>query len=205
MLREALSGIGTDEERLNEILTTRHPGQIKDLVAAYNEHEGTGDLWDDVCDDTSFKYERLLKCIMDRAAFFASLCFEAIDGAGTDEELIMSVLSALNRDNSGIHEVLSSFEDPFSLGWKDLLQRQCLLPDLQELQQAYVELDQRGYQGMNPKRVSMVEHIKSDFSGDAEMMILFLLRPKSDSGADAVHTALQADDRVRSLEGRVGG
>ena len=35
VLWDALDGIGTDEERMNEILTSRHPGQIEEIKRAY--------------------------------------------------------------------------------------------------------------------------------------------------------------------------
>ena len=65
VLYDSLTGVGTDEERLNEILTGRHPGQVEDIKAEYlklgdnvTEQET---LWDAVCSDTTFKYERFLK------------------------------------------------------------------------------------------------------------------------------------------------
>ena len=65
VLYDSLTGVGTDEERLNEILTGRHPGQVEDIKAEYLK---LGDnvtdqetLWDTVCSDTTFKYERFLK------------------------------------------------------------------------------------------------------------------------------------------------
>eukprot|EP01044_Picomonas_judraskeda_P002707 COSAG03_NODE_202_length_10693_cov_87.311497_1_plen_128_part_10 len=84
VLYDALQGIGTDEERLNEILTGRHPGQVEEIKAEYLKLGDNADkqqtLWDAVCADTTFKYERFLKSMLDRAGFLAFLCYEAMHG-----------------------------------------------------------------------------------------------------------------------------
>ena len=83
VLWDALQGIGTDEERLNEIITGRHPGQIEDIKAAFlklSKNDKQESLWDAVCSDTTFKYERFLKSMLDRAGFLAFLCYEAMKG-----------------------------------------------------------------------------------------------------------------------------
>ena len=84
VLYDALTGVGTDEERLNEILTGRHPGQIEDIKAEYlqlgDNAEKQQTLWDAVCADTEFKY--LLRQI-----FLLTLpplrSTDLFDGAGT--------------------------------------------------------------------------------------------------------------------------
>ena len=116
-----------DEERLNEILTTRHPGQIADLIVAYNKRgKGVDNLWADVCGDTSFKYESFLKCMLNRAGYFAYLAYEAMHGSkydptglsgwGTNEKILIAILGSLNRDNASLHMVLEKFQDPFGTG-----------------------------------------------------------------------------------------
>jgi hypothetical protein len=84
VLYDAISGVGTDEERLNEILTGRHPGQVEDIKKEYLKLGKNSDkqesLWDAVCGDTSFKYERFLKSMLDRAGFLAMLCYTAMHG-----------------------------------------------------------------------------------------------------------------------------
>eukprot|EP01051_Picozoa_sp_SAG22_P032495 SAG22_NODE_13738_length_396_cov_1.026936_1_plen_57_part_10 len=53
-----------DEERLNEILTQRNAQQMDEVKAEYLKL-GDETLWDAVCGDTSFKYERFLKSRLD--------------------------------------------------------------------------------------------------------------------------------------------
>ena len=86
VLWDALDGLGTDEERLNEILTTRNPGQVREMVREYpllEKNTSTRSLWDHVCSDTTFKYERLLKAKIDPAGMLAfSMCDPGALSAG---------------------------------------------------------------------------------------------------------------------------
>ena len=86
VLWDALDGLGTDEERLNEILTTRNPGQVKEMAREYPlllKNKSGRSLWDHVCGDTTFKYERLLKAKIDPAGMLAfSMCDPGALSAG---------------------------------------------------------------------------------------------------------------------------
>lgn len=64
VLYDSLMGIGTDEERLNEILTGRHPGQVEQIKCEYlllgedvTEQET---LWDAVVSITHLQYHKQL-------------------------------------------------------------------------------------------------------------------------------------------------
>ncbi|KAM7394451.1 hypothetical protein PAMP_021255 [Pampus punctatissimus] len=58
-LRNAIKGAGTDEKILVEILASRTPQQVKDIVAAYRQ-EYDDDLEEDIAGDTSGHFKRLL-------------------------------------------------------------------------------------------------------------------------------------------------
>ena len=162
VLYDALQGIGTDEERLNEILTGRHPGQVEEIKAEYLKLGDNADkqqtLWDAVCADTTFKYERFLKSMLDRAGFLAFLCYEAmhgnkydftgVTGIGTNEDMLIRVLLSVNRDNDGVKEVLRTFDDNFDIGWKEELQRLAHQPDIEEIKSSYPRLSALGF-GVN--------------------------------------------------------
>ena len=159
VLFDALTGVGTDEERLNEILTGRHPGQVEDIKAEYlqlgDNAEKQQTLWDAVCADTEFKYERFLKSMLDRAGFLAFLCYEAmfgskydithLSGLGTKDKLLFRVLLSVNRDNDGVKQVLSEYDDAFDVGWKEDLERLAHLPDIEDIKCAYPRLDALGF------------------------------------------------------------
>jgi hypothetical protein len=162
VLYDAITGVGTDEERLNEILTGRHPGQVEEIKKEYMK---LGDnavdqqsLWDAVCGDTSFKYERFLKSMLDRAGFLAFLCYEAmhaqkydftgISGVGTNEDMLIRVLLSVNRDNDGVKSVLAGYDDSFDVGWKEDLERLAHLPDIEDIKSSYPRLAALGF-GIN--------------------------------------------------------
>ena len=162
VLYDALQGIGTDEERLNEILTGRHPGQVEEIKAEYLKLGDNADkqqtLWDAVCADTTFKYERFLKSMLDRAGFLAFLCYEAmhgnkydftgVTGIGTNEDMLIRVLLSVNRDNDGVKEVIRQYDDNFDTGWKEELQRLAHLPDVEDIKSSYPRLSALGF-GVN--------------------------------------------------------
>ena len=176
VLYDAITGVGTDEERLNEILTGRHPGQVEEIKKEYMK---LGDnavdqqsLWDAVCGDTSFKYERFLKSMLDRAGFLAFLCYEAmhaqkydftgISGVGTNEDMLIRVLLSVNRDNDGVKSVLKSYDDSFDVGWKEELQRLAHLPDIEDIKSSYPRLGALGF-GVNFGDEDSQEKAKEDW------------------------------------------
>uniref|UniRef100_A0A665TD91 Annexin n=1 Tax=Echeneis naucrates TaxID=173247 RepID=A0A665TD91_ECHNA len=62
-LRNAIKGAGTDEKVLVEILASRTPQQVKDIIAAYRQ-EYDDDLEEDVSGDTSGHFKRLLVILL---------------------------------------------------------------------------------------------------------------------------------------------
>jgi hypothetical protein len=158
VLWDALQGVGTDEERLNEIITGRHPGQIEEIKTEYqklSKNDKQESLWDAICSDTTFKYERFLKSMLDRAGFLAFLCYEAmkgnrydftgVTGIGTNEDMLIRILMSVNRDNDGVKEVIKTFDDNFDTGWKEELQRLAHLPDIEDIKHAYPRLSALGF------------------------------------------------------------
>lgn len=159
VLYDAIVGIGTDEERLNEILTGRHPGQIelikKEYLKLEQNQENQETLWDAVCADTTFKYERFLKSMLDPAGFLAFLCYEAmhgnrydftgITGIGTNEDMLIRVLLSVNRDNDGVKSVLKMYDDNFDIGWKEELERLAHQPDIEDIKACYPRLEALGF------------------------------------------------------------
>ncbi|GLD52175.1 annexin A10 isoform X1 [Lates japonicus] len=63
LLRNAIKGAGTDEKVLVEILASRTPQQVKDIIAGYRQ-EYDADLEEDVCGDTSGHFKRLLVILL---------------------------------------------------------------------------------------------------------------------------------------------
>eukprot|EP01049_Picozoa_sp_SAG25_P004979 SAG25_NODE_327_length_9727_cov_5.510283_3_plen_498_part_00 len=202
VLWEALDGLGTNEEALNEILCTRHQGQVDQLEEMYVDLEENTDkktLWSHVISDTSFKYERFLKSMLNRAGFLAMLCYTAmhgkrydatgITGIGTDEEKLIRVLLSVNRYNDGIKGVLHDYNDPFDQGWREDLERFAHLPDIQDIVDAYPKLYELGF-GVNEECKTLAESIDGDTSFSFKKMLLHLIKDKNVSGAEMINDAL---------------
>ena len=93
--------------------------------------------------------------MLDRAGFLAFLCYEAMFGSkydftgitsiGTNEDMLIRVLLSVNRDNDGVKQVLSEYDDAFDVGWKEDLQRLAHLPDIEDIKCAYPRLDALGF------------------------------------------------------------
>ncbi|XP_048826349.1 annexin A5-like [Brienomyrus brachyistius] len=116
-LRHAIKGAGTDEKVLVEILSSRTPAQIRDIIAAYKQEFGKN-LEDDVTGDTSGHFKRLLVILLqasrqqgvnagaieqDAKALFAA--GEA--KFGTDEETFITILG--NRSAEHLRKVFDAY------------------------------------------------------------------------------------------------
>ena len=202
VLWEALDGIGTSEERMNEILCTRHQAQVdalEELYPALPENADGRSLWDDICGDTTFKYERFLKAMLNRAGYLAFVCWTAIHGSkydatgitglGTNEELLVRTLLSVNRDNDGIKGLLHTYPDPYNQGWREDLERFAHLPDIEDIVAAYPKLWELGF-GVNEDGKTLRESIDGDTSWHFKDMLMMLITDKDESHATAIHNAL---------------
>jgi len=117
----AISGAGTDEKTLVEILCTRSNEEMKALTEAYEQKFGTS-MESDVKGDTSGAFERLLVALlqadresssrvdMDKARDDAKELYEAGEGKmGTDESEFVSILG--RRSNAHIRVLMEEYEN----------------------------------------------------------------------------------------------
>ncbi|XP_023646716.1 annexin A5-like [Paramormyrops kingsleyae] len=116
-LRDAIKGAGTDEKVLVEILGSRTPAQIRDIIAAYKQEFGKN-LEDDVTGDTSGHFKRLLVILLqasrqqgvDNGAIEqdAKALFAAGEAKfGTDEETFITILG--NRSAEHLRKVFDAY------------------------------------------------------------------------------------------------
>ncbi|XP_049427207.1 annexin A5b isoform X1 [Epinephelus fuscoguttatus] len=116
-LRNAIKGAGTDEKVLVEILSSRTPQQVKEIVAAYRQ-EYDDDLEEDVCGDTSGHFKRLLVILLQanrqrgvqegNIESDAQALFKAGEQKfGTDEQLFVTVLG--NRSPEHLRRVFDAY------------------------------------------------------------------------------------------------
>ncbi|CAN9510250.1 unnamed protein product [Ophioblennius macclurei] len=117
LLRNAIKGAGTDEKVLVEILASRTPAQVKDIIAAYRQ-EYDDNLEEDVCGDTSGHFKRLLVILLqanrqvgvqqDKIEDDAQVLFKAGEQKfGTDEQPFVTILG--NRSAEHLRKVFDAY------------------------------------------------------------------------------------------------
>uniref|UniRef100_A0A8C2ZHJ0 Annexin n=1 Tax=Cyclopterus lumpus TaxID=8103 RepID=A0A8C2ZHJ0_CYCLU len=115
LLRNAIKGAGTDEKVLVEILASRTPEQVKDIVAAYRK-EYDNDLEEDVSGDTSGHFKRLLvillrvsvpQCGVDMFLWSQVLFKAGEQKFGTDEQTFVTILG--NRSAEHLRKVFDAY------------------------------------------------------------------------------------------------
>jgi len=116
-LRNAIKGAGTDEKILVEILASRTPQQVKDIVAAYRQ-EYDDDLEEDISGDTSGHFKRLLVILLQanrqrgiqegNVQTDAEVLFKAGEQKfGTDEQTFVTILG--NRSAEHLRKVFDAY------------------------------------------------------------------------------------------------
>ncbi|XP_068178041.1 annexin A5b [Antennarius striatus] len=116
-LRDAIKGAGTDEKVLVEILASRTPEQVKQIIAAYKQ-EYDADLEEDVCGDTSGHFQRLLVILLQASRqrgiqegnidTDAQVLFKAGEQKfGTDEQTFITILG--NRSPEHLRRVFDAY------------------------------------------------------------------------------------------------
>ncbi|KAL8181719.1 UNVERIFIED_CONTAM: Annexin A13 [Gekko kuhli] len=86
---------GTDESAFNRILAQRNYMQLRATFVAYKSLTGK-DIEDTIKSETSGDLEKayltLVKCARDCQEYFATRLYDAMKGAGTDEETLIRIL-----------------------------------------------------------------------------------------------------------------
>lgn len=116
-LRNAIKGAGTDEKVLIEILASRTPQQVKEIIAAYRQ-EYDDNLEEDVAGDTSGHFKRLLVILLQASRQTgiqqgniesdAQALFKAGEEKfGTDEQSFITILG--NRSAEHLRKVFDAY------------------------------------------------------------------------------------------------
>ncbi|XP_008315069.2 annexin A5b isoform X2 [Cynoglossus semilaevis] len=116
-LRNAIKGAGTDEKVLVQILASRTPDQVRQIVAAYRK-EYDDDLEEDICGDTSGHFKRLLVVLLQanrqrgiqesEIENDAQVLFQAGEKKfGTDEQMFVTILG--NRSSEHLRKVFDAY------------------------------------------------------------------------------------------------
>ncbi|RYO88209.1 hypothetical protein DL762_003814 [Monosporascus cannonballus] len=135
LLREAISGPGTNEDVLNDVLLGRNNADMHAIKSMYQREFGRS-LEADVKGDLSLKTEQHFMIVLgaSRAEESAPVIPQAIDQevqeiyrategkVGTDEMLVCSILST--RSDSQIHAINDSYERKFRKRLEDVIRKE---------------------------------------------------------------------------------
>uniref|UniRef100_A0A3Q3LXR7 Annexin n=1 Tax=Mastacembelus armatus TaxID=205130 RepID=A0A3Q3LXR7_9TELE len=110
-LHDAIKGAGTNEKVLVEVLASRKPQQVKDIIAAYQK-EYDRSLEADVCGDTSGHFQRLLVILLQASRQTGIQQELALFKAGeqkfgTDEQSFVTILG--NRSTEHLRKVFDAY------------------------------------------------------------------------------------------------
>jgi annexin A7/11 len=97
ILRKAMKGFGTDEDALISVICRRPDFQRQQIVQAFKQSYGK-DLIENIKSETKGNFENLLVALLTpRTEFFAKELHDAMEGTGTDEEVLIEVLCCLSN------------------------------------------------------------------------------------------------------------
>lgn len=201
-LKTAIEGIGTDEDRMQEILCCRSPLEVERIKEQYFKITGK-DLREAVDRDTSWSYGAMMEALVDPARYIAEQLHETmhgeswditgISGIGTNEFECSRILLSVNRSNDNLKGILGEFDDNFDSGWAKELSKIAFLPDIADVVEAY----QNRIPNHNKKRRSLEVDIKSETSWDYKKMLLLCIEDKHEGAAQHLHDSLHAKRRHR--------
>ncbi|XP_037025607.1 annexin B10-like [Bradysia coprophila] len=111
-LRAAMKGLGTDEEEIIEILTTRSNHQRQE-IATYFTNELNRDLIDDLKGELGGNFENVIVALMTEPDQY--LCQElnkAMEGAGTNENVLVEILCT--KTNDEVKRLVEVYEEMYN-------------------------------------------------------------------------------------------
>ncbi|XP_065213023.1 annexin B10-like isoform X2 [Planococcus citri] len=111
-LREAMKGLGTDEDKIIEVLTSCSGSQRQELVQFFAQELGRN-LEDDLRSELGGKFESLIVgLITPPAQYLARQLNKAMDGLGTNSNVLIEVIST--RTNEEMKDVVEAYESMYN-------------------------------------------------------------------------------------------
>ncbi|KAB1282063.1 Annexin A5 [Camelus dromedarius] len=93
-LRKAMKGLGTDEESILTLLTSRSNAQRQEIAVAFKTLFGR-DLLDDLKSELTGKFEKLIVALMKPSRLYDAYELKhALKGAGTDEKVLTEIIAS---------------------------------------------------------------------------------------------------------------
>ncbi|XP_027872193.1 annexin A5b [Xiphophorus couchianus] len=111
VLQKAMKGLGTDEDAILQLLTARSNAQRQEIKAAYKTLFGK-DLVDDLKGELGGKFETLVVALMTPPLTYDVTCLRnAIKGAGTDEKVLVEILSS--RTAQQVKDIVAAYRQEY--------------------------------------------------------------------------------------------
>ncbi|XP_054573058.1 annexin A5 [Eptesicus fuscus] len=116
-LRKAMKGLGTDEESILTLLTTRSNAQRQEIVAAFKTLFGR-DLLDDLKSELTGKFEKLIVALMKPSWLYDAYELKhALKGAGTDEKVLTEIIAS--RTPEELTAIKNVYEEEYGSSLED--------------------------------------------------------------------------------------
>ncbi|XP_074866269.1 annexin A6 isoform X2 [Carettochelys insculpta] len=119
VLRKAMKGLGTDEGAIIDVVTQRSNAQRQLILRTYKSHFGR-DLMADLKSELSGSLAKLiLGLMMTPAEYDAKQLKKAMEGAGTDESILIEILTT--RNNREIQAINEAYRAAYHKSLEDAL------------------------------------------------------------------------------------
>ncbi|XP_003217491.1 annexin A6 isoform X1 [Anolis carolinensis] len=119
VLRKAMKGFGTDEDAIIEVVTQRSNTQRQEIIQAYKSHFGR-DLMADLKSELSGALAKvILGLMMTPAQYDAKQLKKAMEGAGTDEAVLIEILAT--RNNQEIQAINEAYKEAYHKTLEDAI------------------------------------------------------------------------------------
>ncbi|XP_077426443.1 annexin A5b [Vanacampus margaritifer] len=111
VLYKAMKGLGTDEEAILQLLTSRSNAQRQQITAAYKTLFGK-DLIQDLKGELGGKFETLIVALMTAPLAYDVMSLRnAVKGAGTDEKVLVEILAS--RTAHQVKDIVAAYRQEY--------------------------------------------------------------------------------------------
>ncbi|XP_061626452.1 annexin A5b [Phyllopteryx taeniolatus] len=111
VLYKAMKGLGTDEEAILQLLTSRSNAQRQQIIAVYKTLFGK-DLIQDLKGELGGKFETLIVALMTPPLAYDVMSLRnAVKGAGTDEKVLVEILAS--RTAHQVKDIVAAYRQEY--------------------------------------------------------------------------------------------
>ncbi|XP_071470839.1 annexin A5-like [Marmota flaviventris] len=116
-LRKAMKGLGTDEESILTLLTSRSNAQRQEIAEAFKTLFGR-DLLDDLKSELTGKFEKLIVALMKPSRLYDAYELKhALKGAGTKEKVLTEIIAS--RTPEELRAIKQVYEEEYGSSLED--------------------------------------------------------------------------------------